>query len=818
MPHRTVKPLILLGVILATSAAARAAAPPRPSVPQRAFEQRVVLGPLGDADVRLHWQLPAQEYARLRYRAGAAATPGPLAAQQGLIDYFNLAHLNVAADDLAVSLDDANREITATFRIQGWARTTGIASWAVEVLDHARWYEPLDEMQPPMAGTVAFSLEKSPPGVVRFSHGSQFNGLRAVVRVEVQLPAGASRGRLFKRPSGRWAVGYRLARPAASRVEEDGEVEIAVEPRREVMPALHKLYGDPLWTTYFLARTRLTNATGEAIRDVRLRARVSTSAGRMAWSDWEEVAAVVHPGQTVQYPLHAVLEAAALMLTSQETARLSVEVEHTRGGQKAVAARTARLTVLGRNDRVTTVLSLRDRPAATFYHRFQEDPVVTAAFITPHDQVVKDLKGQLSRHIGGLPIDSDEGAYAMAKAIYDYFRANLSYSNPMFFVTDDGTTVQHINYPRNVLKAGSGTCIDLAVTYASVAEAAGLHAGVISIPRHAFPYVVMPRSRRLLYIESTCCGKGTLEGSLSFADALRRGKAHLEKSPPLMVTNLRLMRKHVSAPELPPGVPGSLKDWGRTLPPTTPSVSFGAVKVRHNITRSGVPGMQFVFPVRIAHGKDQSCEVLLDVKDAGGKAYLDRSGKPHLVRVTVRPDADDYAQPMTIYYPYEHLAAPQDGAWHERKLSVWAWSPLFKEYVAKDIVTDRLLVQRAAAKEGEALARSILFQTRQSSDAKGKKGLEVLLKDVQLGTPGEAAGLKTTVVALGAKGEELKTADGKRLQREADRVGPASLFFAEEEVRKVGPEALKGLSINFWDKAKGEWLMSSAVKVVLKAS
>src|SRR5262249_18443165 len=158
-----------------------------------------------------------------------------------------------------------------------------------------------------------------------------------------------------------------------------------------------------------------------------------------------------------------------------------------------------------------------------FYHISQEGPVALAAFVTPHDPVVKDLKGQLSKHIGGLSTATDAGARQFARAIHDYFPANIAYSTPAGPLAQDGRPVQPVNYPRNVLETGTGTCIDLAVTYASIAEAAGMNAGVILLPGHAYAFVVLPQSREVLAVETTCCGEGTLAGSAPFTVALQKG-------------------------------------------------------------------------------------------------------------------------------------------------------------------------------------------------------------------------------------------------------------------------------------------------------
>src|SRR5262249_49807575 len=158
----------------------------------------------------------------------------------------------------------------------------------------------------------------------------------------------------------------------ATKGDADGEVKFTLSPRREIVPAFHKLYSDALWPTYYVARTSFSNPTNDLVKNVKVRARLATSAGQTSWSEWEEIAAVVYPGQSAQFALTPVLDAKALMLTSKENAKLSVELEYTQGDKKTTKARTARLTVLGRNDGAYSHLPPGKDTTPTFYHQFQE--------------------------------------------------------------------------------------------------------------------------------------------------------------------------------------------------------------------------------------------------------------------------------------------------------------------------------------------------------------------------------------------------------------------------------------------------------------
>src|SRR5262245_17799065 len=260
MSRPRLSPLAALAVLL-TGAAGSPANPP--AKPARTLAHQATLSKLGAATVRLKWQLPAVDYSVLQYRLGRTtvdrdkdgkfvfkrANP----TEQDLLFFLNLNALDVATKDVKVTADDSKREITATFKVEGWARTTGAATWAVEVLDNARWYDLLVTHAAPLAATRSFEEEKAAAGKLSYSSTDSGGAVTSIVRGEVRLPEGATAAKLAKQDDGRWAVSYRLAKPAA-KGDADAEVALKVEPRREVMPALHKLYSDPLWPTYWLAR------------------------------------------------------------------------------------------------------------------------------------------------------------------------------------------------------------------------------------------------------------------------------------------------------------------------------------------------------------------------------------------------------------------------------------------------------------------------------------------------------------------------------------------------------------------------------------
>jgi hypothetical protein len=129
---------------------------------------------------------------------------------------------------------------------------------------------------------------------------------------------------------------------------------------------------------------------------------------------------------------------------------------------------------------------------------------------------------------------------------------------------------QKLKYGREVLRTRSGTCINLALLYATVAEAAGLDSGVMLIHGHAFPAVRLPQSGRLVFVESTGCGGGTLATSADFLKACQAAANSYRQAAAdgrlIEIWLRQLRRRGLSPPELPDAGRAPLKEWNITLP------------------------------------------------------------------------------------------------------------------------------------------------------------------------------------------------------------------------------------------------------------
>ena len=103
----------------------------------------------------------------------------------------------------------------------------------------------------------------------------------------------------------------------------------------------------------------------------------------------------------------------------------------------------------------------------------------------------------------------------------------FSYQTPSGFkLTKDRSSGQDIKYPRDVFRDKSGTCVDLAITYAALAEAVGLKANLMLVEGHAFPVIFLP-SGQPFPVEAT--GIGGVGHSMSFQQAVEYGDKEFRK-------------------------------------------------------------------------------------------------------------------------------------------------------------------------------------------------------------------------------------------------------------------------------------------------
>jgi hypothetical protein len=154
------------------------------------------------------------------------------------------------------------------------------------------------------------------------------------------------------------------------------------------------------------------------------------------------------------------------------------------------------------------------------------------AWVTPHVEPVQLLvrraaekaPGGQFRGYQGRP--SEEAVTGQVKALYDTLKeAGLTYFDSIIdFGAGPGQVTQRTRLPRESLRQKSANCIDGAVLYASLLEAASMHAALVLVPGHAFvAWEKWRGSDDWDYLETT------MIGTHEFEAARERGRQQYEK-------------------------------------------------------------------------------------------------------------------------------------------------------------------------------------------------------------------------------------------------------------------------------------------------
>lgn len=382
-----------------------------------------------------------------------------------------------------------------------------------------------------------------------------------VETMTVQLPEGVSDVK-FDEKSG--FLTYAL-RQSPARGEVRADVDVRVKPR--VMSATYKVYGNPELNggAYWVAKTIFRNTGNGDIVDLRIKYKLGDFT---SWSP-ESVYSLVAPGGTVVDFYYPIISPQVAELKGASYADMLVEYSYKDlAGNTYSDTLSYRLQILGVNQFEFSNLPEEEQTGA-WADAFSNAPLL-AAFVTKLDDPVKAFAGLVSQFAGGVAAaSSDDDAYRFCKALYELEVANgISYQTPSGFLVNYVPAGQDIKYPRDVLRDKAGTCVDLAILYASVCEAVGLDSYIVLIPGHAFPVIVLP-SGALLPVESTGVGGAALGQSAPFEKAVEIGEKNLRElklGQYFIVRVKELQSMGIIPPELPRLPADILNQWGYKVP------------------------------------------------------------------------------------------------------------------------------------------------------------------------------------------------------------------------------------------------------------
>ena len=347
-----------------------------------------------------------------------------------------------------------------------------------------------------------------------------------------------------------------LAIPSKS--SGDSQLETKVLSRQYIVTAAYKVYGNEK-LGFWLAKTILMNKGDTPIYDVKVSYRVE---GFTDWSQPHSYAAIPPRGAVVDlyYP---VLPSSITKLTSSTPSKIVIKIEYrpAKNAKPVTKTLSKQVTVLGLNDIVFSDLP-PEESTGSFQDTFSNYPLL-AAWVTPSDPVILRYAGMAAQLSGGAATSLDDReAIKFLAAVWSLSVAHgISYqTEPAAYWT--GKFSEHVKFPRDVLRDRSGTCIDTAIFFATLAMSQGLKAYIVLIPAHAFTIVQLP-SGQLLPIETTM-----LNQKVSFDEAVKMGIRVAQQAfsgPHIVVDIASLQAKGIVPPELPQLPPNILEQWGYSL-------------------------------------------------------------------------------------------------------------------------------------------------------------------------------------------------------------------------------------------------------------
>lgn len=344
------------------------------------------------------------------------------------------------------------------------------------------------------------------------------------------------------------------------------ELTVSVKCKPRIMAATYKLYGNSrvFEESMWVAKTLFRNTGKCNIRNLK----VSYKLGEYSeWSAPKSYSLIVPGGCVVDlyYPVIS-SKVTELMTRSPVDLQINYTYEDGKGNTYSDIA-AERIEILGINQIEFSNLTVEEKTGA-WADNFSNVPLLTA-WVTHLDSPVKALAGMVSQLAGGVPTALDrESAIKFCRVLYD-----LEVANGMAYQTPSGFLIQYspgqdIKYPRDVLRDKSGTCVDLAILYASACEAVGLETVLVVIPGHSFPVIILPDGRPFP-VESTAISGP--KGAAPFDQAVELGLKQLaqRKIGMYYVLDVQEMREQgVISPELPKLEADILKRWGWHLPDT----------------------------------------------------------------------------------------------------------------------------------------------------------------------------------------------------------------------------------------------------------
>jgi len=406
-------------------------------------------------------------------------------------------------DTFKVSSDDGQRSISFAADV-----------WGLAVSRNSRWQIELspNEHVSTQDGNRVFT-------VLQFGTD---NGLKMSIINTYVLPQSASNVQIDKENR---LLTYMLPPVKAAPGAGEPAVDVSVRYKKRLMAALYKLYGDTDAQSgaYWTAKAILRNTGKAPIYNLKVYYRL----GDYTEMSVPDAYSVVPEGGIVVDRYYPVIQSRVAQLRTPTPLLLYIRYEYKDAAGKSYSNElTRRLEMLGVNQFEFSNLNDEDR-SDSWFDSFNNAPLLSA-FVTRMDDAVKQFAGYVSEMSGGAAAAaSNKDATRWLEAAYELERANhIVYQTPSGFLTPDHSSGQDIKFPRDVFRDKSGTCVDLAITYAALAEAVGLQASLLVVPGHTFAVIKLPEGG-YLPVENTGLAGG--DDGIGFDKAVQVGTQELQK-------------------------------------------------------------------------------------------------------------------------------------------------------------------------------------------------------------------------------------------------------------------------------------------------
>jgi hypothetical protein len=301
------------------------------------------------------------------------------------------------------------------------------------------------------------------------------------------------------------------------------ELEISKPP--VIMPCAYKVYAnrDALEGKYSLFKMVVKNTSSMPAKNVE----VLYSVTNYIQQTLAEKIPLIEPGQTVVVNCYPSFpdKIVEKMTDSKETVNILVK-----GGNIKTREENFAITIKGRNEFVYTFVPEDELRTANDW--FDNAPLLSC-LVTPNDPIIKYFTQKIQEKILKGDITNEKGLQESIRFLkgiyYATVKAHVVYGSTSSGVPekDYSSVVQGIKLPREVISGKSGLCIELAILYASILQAAGLEALIFLAPGHAYPGFYL--NNNYYAIESTGIGGEGIGGVQSPDAAFEAGMKNLEK-------------------------------------------------------------------------------------------------------------------------------------------------------------------------------------------------------------------------------------------------------------------------------------------------